>query len=87
MSTHQAIKKPSFLFDLHVRLNILKMRVTVCLGLFNLSLCKKKVNMNSSVIHDEFSPPPTLEKAFLSANLCTETQLKAFMLQSQFTAK
>lgn len=43
--------------------------------------------MNSSVIHDKFSPAPALKKAFLSANLCTETQLKAFMLQSQFTTR
>lgn len=65
----------------------IKMCVIVCLGFFSQSLCKKNGNMNSPVVPNEFSPAPTLKRAFLSANLCTETQLKAFMLQLQFTAK
>lgn len=90
MSTCQAINKPISPFQRHyMSLHIKKKKkcVTACLGLIRV-YAKKNVNIFSPVIHDEFSPAPALEKKpSLSVNLCTETQLKAFMLQFQFSAK
>lgn len=88
MSTCQVIKKPILVFSFPLfLLTYIQKCVSHLVWGFLTSLCKKNVNINSPVTHSEFSPAPTWKKAFLSVYLCTETQLKAFMLQSQFSAK
>lgn len=81
------LKSPSFsLTYMSMSLHI-KMCVTVCLGFLTRVYAKRMQTWTHQLFTMSFHLHQLWKKSFLSGNLCTETQLKAFMLQSQFTVK